>query len=71
MKQKEMEKMIIEDVELNLPAFAEAVKSAGVNEKKEIIMTQGAFNIMPTETALLGRAIKYAGMYKVNIRIIS
>jgi hypothetical protein len=72
MNEKEMKDLIVESVELNMPEFAKAVKLATEKDGKEriILMTNTAFGISPTETALLGRAIKYAGFSKVKIEII-
>jgi len=65
---EQRKKELIEAIEGQLPDFGHAVK----NETNDmVILHQDAFaaDYQDEEYALLGKAIKYAGIYKKEVRI--
>ncbi len=69
MKIENRKKELIEEIEESLPEFVKAVATMGVNK---IVLHQDAFaaDYQEHEYALLGRAIKYAGLFNKEVYII-
>lgn len=62
------EAQLKEEVERRLPEFCQTVKNAR-NGRNNVVLHQDAFaaDYQPEEYRLLGMAIKYAGLYGVEI----